>query len=104
MVDATGSSRGINDAMELCRPRGTIVLKSTIAVGEELNLSPMVINELTLIGSRCGRFCDGLDMLKSYPDMPLEKLITARYPIEQAIKAFDHAMEPGALKVLIDMD
>ncbi len=103
IVDATGSCSGIRDAMELCRPRGIIVLKSTIAAQEELNLSPMVINELTLIGSRCGRFHDGLDMLESYPDMPLEKLITARYPLDQAVQAFDHAMESETLKVLLEM-
>ena len=103
VVEATGSGVGISEAMTLCRPRGTIVLKSTTASQGELNLAPIVINELRVIGSRCGRFRDGLRMMESYPDMPLERLITARYPIEQAPKAFDRASKPDALKVLLDM-
>lgn len=103
VVDATGSGSGINQAMSLCRPRGTIVLKSTVASQGELNLAPIVVNEITVIGSRCGRFKDGLQMIESYPDMPLERLLTARYPIEQAIAAFDRATQSDALKVLLEM-
>jgi len=88
--------------MRLCRPRGTIVLKSTLASQGELNLAPLVVNELTVIGSRCGRFRDGLRMMEPHPDMPLERLITARYPIDQAMAAFGRAEDPLALKVLID--
>ncbi len=103
VVEATGSGEGIIEAMSLCRPRGTIVFKSTIASQTKLNLSQLVVNEQTLLGSRCGQFKDGLRMLQSYPDMPLDRLITARYPVEQALKAFERATGPGALKVLIEM-
>lgn len=103
VVDATGSGRGINEAMLLCRPRGTVVLKSTVAFQGELNLAPVVINELTLLGSRCGQFKDGLRMLESYPDMPVERLITDRYPIEQAVEAFERSAQPDAVKVLLEM-
>ena len=103
VVDATGSGSGINQAMSLCRPRGTIVLKSTVASQGELNLAPIVVNEITVIGSRCGRFKDGLQMIESYPEIPLERLLTARYPIEQAITAFDRATQSDALKVLLEM-
>jgi len=103
VIEATGSGDGICEAMMLCRPRGTIVLKSTVASHEDLNLAPIVINEIAVVGSRCGRFRDGLRMMETYPDMPLERLITARYPISQAIEAFDRAGEPDTLKVLLDM-
>jgi threonine dehydrogenase-like Zn-dependent dehydrogenase len=103
VVEATGSGEGIIEAMSLCRPRGTIVLKSTVASQGKLNLSPLVVNEQTLVGSRCGQFKDGLHMLESYPDMPLDRLITARYPIEQALKAFERAARPDALKVLLEV-
>lgn len=103
IVEATGSDSGINEAMSICRPRGTIVLKSTIAFQSGLNLAPIVVNELTVIGSRCGRFKDGLRMLQSYPDMPIERLITARYPVEQSAEAFKRATQPDALKVLLEI-
>ncbi len=103
VVEATGSGAGLTEAMSLCRPRGTIVLKSTVASQGELNLAPAVINELTLMGSRCGRFRDGLNMLESYPDMPVERLITGRYRIENALEAFQRASKPDAFKVLLEM-
>jgi alcohol dehydrogenase len=103
VVDATGSGSGINEAMLLCRPHGTIVLKSTVASQGELNLALIVINELTLLGSRCGQFKDGLRMLESYPDMPVERLITDRYPIEQAVEAFERSAQSDAVKVLLEM-
>jgi alcohol dehydrogenase len=103
VVDATGSGGGINEAISLCRPRGTIVLKSTVASQGDLNLAPIVINELTVLGSRCGQFKDGLNMLESYKDMPLDRLITARYPIEKALVAFERATQPDAFKVLLEM-
>ncbi len=103
VVDSTGSVSGIKDAMSLCRPRGTIVLKSTVASRGDLNLAPVVVNEISVVGSRCGRFVDGLDMIQSYPDMPLERLITAKYPVEDALAAFDRATQRDAMKVLLAM-
>jgi alcohol dehydrogenase len=104
VIEATGKPRGFVEAMALCRPRGTIVLKSTLASQGELNLAPIVINEITVVGSRCGLFKEGLAMLRNYPDMPIERLITGKYPIDRALEAFDRARAPGALKVLIEMD
>jgi len=103
VVDATGSADGIKQSMAICAPRGHIVLKSTVATGIELDLASLVINEQTIVGSRCGQFKDGLRMLQSYPDMPIEGLITDRFPIEQAVTAFERASQPDALKVLIEM-
>jgi alcohol dehydrogenase len=103
VVDATGSGKGIAQAMELCRPRGTIVLKSTVALQGEINLAPLVINELTVVGSRCGRFSDALAMMRAFPDMPLARLITDRYPLHQAIQAFTAAQRGQALKVVLEI-
>lgn len=103
VVEATGSGAGLVSAMELCRPRGTIVLKSTVAVSGDVNLAPIVINEQTLLGSRCGRFADGLTIMRDFPDMPLDRLITARYPLKQVHEAFVRARRSDALKVVIDV-
>ena len=104
VVEATGSGRGIEQAMALCRPRGTIVLKSTVALQGEVNLAPLVVNEITLVGSRCGRFSHALDMMRKFPDMPLERLITHRYPLHQAKEAFETARSGQALKVVLEVD
>jgi alcohol dehydrogenase len=102
VVEATGKPRGLTDAMAVCRPRGTIVLKSTLASQGDLNLAPLVINEITVIGSRCGLFKTGLALLQQHPDMPVERLITARYPLEQALDAFERARSPDVLKILLE--
>ena len=103
VVEATGSWKGLNDALFLCRPRGTIVQKSTLALKEAIDLTPLVINELTLLGSRCGSFDAGLKMLESFPGMPLERLISGTYCMEDALLAFQRAEERDSLKILIDM-
>jgi alcohol dehydrogenase len=103
VVEATGSDAGLIEAMNLCRPRGVIVLKSTIAAPHTANLSPIVIHELTVIGSRCGQFREGLALLGRYPDMPLEHLITDRFPIEAAAAAFQQAARNASIKVLMDV-
>jgi alcohol dehydrogenase len=103
VVEATGSPAGLADAVTLCRPRGTVVLKSTVAAEVRVDLSTVVVNEQTLVGSRCGRFEVGLRMLASHPDMPLERLISAEYPLAQALAAFEQVHHPDTLKVLIDM-
>jgi len=103
VVEASGSAQGISTAIELCRPRGRIMLKSTLALPQNINLAPIVINELSVIGSRCGRLSDGLRMMQDYPDMPLAKMITARYPLAQVEDVFARAIQSDALKVLIDI-
>ena len=85
------------------RYSGTIVLKSTLASQGELNLAPVVINEITVVGSRCGLFKEGIAMLQQHRDMPVERLITAKYPLAQSLEAFNRAQTPGALKVLIEV-
>ena len=103
VVEATGSRNGLKDAFTLCRARGTIVLKSTLAAPEAVDLTPLVVNEITLLGSRCGSFDAGLEMLGTYPKMPLERLLSGTYFMEDALAAFQRAEERDCLKVLIDM-
>jgi len=103
VIEATGTAAGLTEAITLCRPRGTIVLKSTVAESGDLNLAQIVIDEITVVGSRCGRFHDGMALLEAHPDLPLERLITARYPIEAADRAFTRAAESDALKVVLDL-
>lgn len=103
VVEATGAVSGLADAMALGRPRGTLVLKSTLAAREPLNLAPIVVRELTVVGSRCGLFEKGLQALLTY-DFPLERLIKGRYPLDEAEAALAHAARPEALKILIDME
>ncbi len=103
VVEATGSATGFVQAMSLCRPRGVLVLKSTIAASEKIHLAPLVIHEITVVGSRCGLLSRGLTIMERYPDMPIEKLITDRFPVEQAVTAFERASGGSAVKVLIDI-
>jgi alcohol dehydrogenase len=101
VVEATGSGQGISAAIKLCRPRGRIILKSTVAIEGNINLAPIVINELSVIGSRCGRLSDGLRMVQDYPDMPLSRMITECYPLSRVEDAFTRAARSDALKVLL---
>jgi alcohol dehydrogenase len=104
VVEATGSGNGLSQAVALCRPRGTIVLKSTVSTAVTMNLSPLVVSEQTLVGSRCGNFEAALKLLKRHPDMPLRRLITATYPIEHAKEAFERASGSDALKVALSLN
>jgi threonine dehydrogenase-like Zn-dependent dehydrogenase len=101
VVEATGRPGGLAQALGLVRPRGTVVLKSTLAAGGELNLAPVVIDEIAVVGSRCGPFAPALRMLSSGRLRP-GALVSAVYPAGRAIEAFAHAARPGTLKVLID--
>lgn len=103
VVDATGRGAGLSAAMHICRPRGTLVMKSTVAKQGELNLAPIVINELTVVGSRCGRFEAALSGLLT-ERYPVERLIDGRYPLADAENAFEHARRPGVLKILVAAD
>ena len=100
VVEASGSTDGFQMAMKFVRPRGTIVLKSTLAGGAELNLSPIVINEVTVLGSRCGPFSDALAALAG-GTVDTEGLITAEFPLSEACRAMEAAQQSDALKVVI---
>jgi threonine dehydrogenase-like Zn-dependent dehydrogenase len=100
VIEATGSESGFALARKAVRPRGTIVLKSTYKGDVRLNLSSLVVDEITLLGSRCGPFAPALRLLESGEIDPTP-LIRRRYSIEDVYAAFDCAGQPGALKVLL---
>jgi threonine dehydrogenase-like Zn-dependent dehydrogenase len=101
VVEATGSEHGFQQALELVRPRGTLVLKSTVAEGAQLNLAPLVVNEVTLVGSRCGPFEPAIAALASGAVDP-RPMISASYGLSDGPEAFDRAQQSGVLKVLLD--
>jgi len=101
VVDATGSPDGLARALALVRPRGTVVLKTTVAAEHNLDLAPAVINEVTIVGSRCGRFAPALAALADHA-VTVAPLIDAVYPLDDALTAVAHAARPGTLKVLVD--
>jgi len=100
VVEASGSPAGIKLALEMVRPRGTIVLKSTFHETAEIDISRVVVNEIALVGSRCGRFTRALEFL-SRGAADLSVLITQEYPLSLGIAAFERASSPGAIKVLL---
>jgi threonine dehydrogenase-like Zn-dependent dehydrogenase len=99
VIDCTGHSAGFPRALELVRPRGTIILKSTAAAGAELNLAPAVINEITVVGSRCGRFAPALAAFESGKLDP-RALIDATFALDEAEAAFAAARRPPNFKIL----
>src|SRR3954469_13450242 len=103
VVDCTGSAAGFELAMQIVRPRGTIVLKSTVAQGKPLNLAPLVIDEINVVGSRCGPFREAIRALAE-KRIDVASLITRRMRIEQGVEAFELAARPGVLKVLLTME
>lgn len=101
VVEATGSPSGLELARHALRPRGTLVLKSTYAGEVTLDLAPFVVDEITVVGSRCGPFAPALRLLER-GDVDPTGLIAARYPLSRAVEAMEHAARPGTMKVLID--
>ncbi len=101
VVEATGRPAGLRDALAHSRPRGTIVLKSTYHGEHGANLTALVVDEVTLVGSRCGPFPPALRHLTEHPE-DVEGLVSARFPLERATEAFAAAMQPGSLKVLLE--
>lgn len=100
VVEATGSISGFETALALTKPRGTLVLKSTVAASKEFNLAPIVIDEITVLGSRCGQFPAALRLLKS-GKIDFSPLISAVYSVDDAIEGFEKNKEKETLKVLL---
>ena len=101
-VECTGNPAGFAIARRALRPRGTLVLKSTYAGQLTFDASSLVVDEITLIGSRCGPFPAALDLLAS-GRVDVEPLIHARYPLSEGLAAFERASTKGVLKVLLDI-
>lgn len=103
VVDCTGSADGFELAVQMTRPRGTVVLKSTVAQGKPLNLAPVVIDEITVIGSRCGPFRQAIAALAAR-EVDVVSLIQRRMRLEQGVEAMELAGRPGSTKVLLTVD
>jgi len=101
VVECTGSPAGFSRARELLRPRGVLVLKSTYHGELALDVSGLVVDEITVVGSRCGPFAPALRLLEAGLVAPTP-LVSAVYPLDEAQAAFRHAARPGALKVLLN--
>jgi len=100
VVDATGSPEGLRQAVSMTRPRGTVILKSTVHGLAAVDTAPVIVNEITLVGSRCGRFEPALELL-SRGLVPVDEMIAAQLPLAEASRAFDLAAQTGVLKVLL---
>jgi threonine dehydrogenase-like Zn-dependent dehydrogenase len=102
IVEATGSPEGFSMAMELIRPRGSIVLKSTFHGKTTFNMADLVIHEIALFGSRCGPFAPAIRLLEA-GRIQVDPLIHARYPIAKGMTAMETAAQHGVLKVLLQI-
>ena len=100
IVEATGSNSGFVDTMKLVKPRGTVILKSTIASRENLDLTPTVVNEITLVGSRCGLFKPAIDALAT-GIISVDSMMDSTFPLEKFSDAINHAKKPDTLKVFL---
>jgi threonine dehydrogenase-like Zn-dependent dehydrogenase len=100
VVEATGSASGLELALGAVRPRGTLILKSTIAGAHQVSLAPIVINEINVIGSRCGLFPDALEALAG-KQVAVTPLIEQIYSLADGVAAISHAARPGARKILL---
>ena len=100
VVECTGNPDGLALAREAVRPRGTIVLKSTYHGETAVNLSAVVVDEVTLVGSRCGPFGPALALLDQGA-VSVADLVDARFALSEGVAAFEKARAPGVLKVLI---
>lgn len=101
VVEATGSPSGFALARRAIRPRGTLVLKSTYKGEMSVDFSSIVVDEINIIGSRCGPFEPALRLMEERQVDPTV-LIDAEYPLTEAVKAFERAAQPGALKVVVN--
>jgi threonine dehydrogenase-like Zn-dependent dehydrogenase len=100
VIEATGSNSGFSDTMKLVKPRGTVILKSTIASRENLDLTPTIINEITLIGSRCGLFKPAIEALAS-GKISVDFMIDSTFSLEKFDDAIIYAKKPDTLKVFL---
>lgn len=100
VVEASGSATGFALALELVRPRGVLVLKSTFQGLTEINSARIVVDEISVVGSRCGRFAPALQLLKAGA-VDVESLITDEFKLADGVRAMDRAGQPGVMKILL---
>jgi len=98
VVDATGSPEGLRTAVTMAKPRGTVIMKSTVHGTVSMDAAPIIVNEITLVGSRCGRFAPALRLL---PRIRVTDMVADHFELRDAPGAFERAAERGILKVLL---
>ena len=102
VVDCTGSPTGLPTALNMVRPRGTIVLKTTVAGDQTMAWAPVVIDEVTIVGSRCGPFDRALAALEA-GSISVLPLISTRFGLSRGVEALEYAATQPVLKVLLDV-
>jgi len=102
VVECTGSPEGLSLAMKLVRPRGTIVLKTTCHAAGQIDLTPIVVNEVTLLGSRCGPLGEALAML-ARREIDVASMVSRTVPLSEGPAAFQLAADPQNIKILLSM-
>ncbi|NIM89716.1 MAG: alcohol dehydrogenase catalytic domain-containing protein [Candidatus Aminicenantes bacterium] len=100
VVEATGNEKGLNEALSVAKAKGTIILKSTFQGETKVDVSKVVVDEIHLIGSRCGPFSRAIEVL-SRKQVEVEKMVDGDFPLDRAKEAFAFAQKPETLKVLI---
>ncbi|HET7840569.1 MAG TPA: alcohol dehydrogenase catalytic domain-containing protein [Terriglobia bacterium] len=100
VVEATGSPSGLAEALRLVEPRGTVVMKSTFRETATFDTAKLVVDEITLLGSRCGNFKKAIELLR-HKKVKVGGLVSKTFPLEQALEAFEYLSDPACLKVLI---
>jgi threonine dehydrogenase-like Zn-dependent dehydrogenase len=100
VVEATGNEEGLETALQMVRPKGTVVLKSTYHGNPCIDVSKIVVNEMNLIGSRCGPFPGAIKLLED-KKINVEDMIDGDFPLEHALEGIELAGKPGTLKVLL---
>lgn len=102
VIDCTGSPSGFQAALQTVKPCGTVILKTTVADQQQLYLAPIVIDEIQVLGSRCGPFVPALDMIANR-QVDVNPLICGSYALEAVAEAFEHAVRKDTLKILFDV-
>lgn len=100
VVEATGSISGFETSLALTKPRGTLILKSTIAASKEFNFAAVVVDEITIVGSRCGQFAPALRLLES-GRIDVKPLISDIFELDESITAFERNKEKSSIKVIV---
>jgi threonine dehydrogenase-like Zn-dependent dehydrogenase len=103
VIDCTGSASGLPTALRIVRPRGTVVLKTTVAGDQTMAWAPVVIDEVTIVGSRCGPFDRALAALAN-GGINVLPLLSGRFDLARGVEALEHAATPGVMKVLLDVE
>ncbi|MBV9036151.1 MAG: alcohol dehydrogenase catalytic domain-containing protein [Acidobacteriaceae bacterium] len=100
VVECTGSAAGLSTAIQMAEPRGVIIMKSTVHEKVTIDMAPVVVNEIALLGSRCGRFEPAIQLLRDRK-IDVRPMLSAEFPLEQAPAAFAEAARKGVLKVIL---